>query len=327
MSLFKDQAQLVAAIPSIHSSITFDKFEPYINDAEQVYLTKYIGQEFYDELKTQNNAGALSANNLKVFSLIQQASGYYGIYQSQKFNMISISNVGAAETANRESTAVRQWVFNISHANAIRTADSILDTALEIMEKTPANFAAWKASSAYSDHQELFITSADEFSKYRNINGSRRTFLALKSFMENAEHNKVKAAIGITLFDTLKTTIIAETITPANTALLPYIERFVAHHSLWEGADQLALDISAGGIRTISEADGVGSRITSNEQLYNAWKNEMRAQAETYYAQIKQFLEDNTADYPDYESDEASTNNTPSLSLADNSNMKGGFGF
>ena len=325
MSLFKDKAQLLAAIPSIHAQIEFTKFEPYITDADSLYLIKYIGQEFYSELVTQNNTDALTVNNQKVFSIIQQASGYYGVYQSLKFNMVSIGNVGASETANRETSAVRQWVFNISHVNAIRTADSILDTALAIMEKTPTDFATWKASSAYSDHQELFITSADEFSKYRNINGSRRTFLALKSFIANAEHNKVKAAIGITLFDTLKTTIKDESITAENTTLLPYIERFTAHHSLWEGAEQLALDISAGGIRTISESEGVSSRITSNDQLYNTWKNEMRAQADTYYAQLKQFLDKNIADYPDYESDDASGNATPNYNLADNSKMKGGF--
>ncbi len=334
MSLYSNITELQKDITAINPGSDIDRFMSYIDDAADKYIKPVIGDDLYEHLENiaasadfTAEASAIFADMpdaLAIFYNIRKAEGYYALFDAYPFLNVKVGNGGMAENSNSDQQPVRQWMFNLSRQEAINKADFLIDRALKTMEAAPASYPSWSGGSYFSQYNEFFITNADDFSKIRNIKGSRRTFIALAPFMRTTQDRYIKDCIGNTMLEAMLARQLAGTFTAADNAILPLIKKALAHYSMFLGSNELNLDISSHGTRVVSEADGITSKITASATLYGEWKREVKAMADAYLAELKKYLDDNSDDYSEYTADDAAENETPAYdTIVQNPNSTG----
>ncbi len=317
--LFTDIDQLRTVVPSIRKGTHPDSIFPYIDDAAEQYMINYISREYYEELVTEHAADNISANNAKVFTLLQKALGHYAIYDAYPDLNLQIGNSGVAENTNQNTSQTRQWVYKDSRKQKIIKADRFLDNALAIMEATPNNYQTWRDSDAYTEYSQYFFTNATEFSKELSINNSRRTFLALVPWIRLVEDSYIRTTLGDTLMDDLKNTSPTGVYKPK---VLQLVKKTLAFYAIYSGSNHLKLNVSSESITLVSTSDGIESRTSADAGSYHNWRMEIKGYAESYNAELKKYLDDNKENISQYESDDASSTNNPRYTFPDNSGKK-----
>ena len=322
MSIITDSADLKTLVPNVHQQTSDGNVMPYIEDAACVYLEPVISSELYEQLVTETEADSLTAANLKIIKHLRKALGYFTLYDLMPFQNVKVSNAGIAtnQAQNGHFTGVRQWEKNETKAAAITKADKFLDKALTIMLSNPDDYPLWKNSEVYSVSFDLLIPTSEEFSSISQ-KITRRTFLFLVPFMRTAEHKYIRSAIGIELLSGLKDRIINDTLTANDVIILPLIKKALAYYTLYTGASSLKLDFSTEGIRLVSTSDGISSSTPAGKD-YHEWRKERYHDGENFLGELKNYLEKNYEDFPEYESSTAKNNNTPRTTLRNNSNSK-----
>ena len=326
-SLFKDIEDLASVLPNTHYSA--EDVLRYVEDAEDCYMEEYLGTSFLEGLVDDlESAGflinSLSSANQKIVPHLRKAAAYYGMYDALEFINVNLSNVGAMSHNSNETTPIRQWEYKEARKNAILKADRFMDKALSIMEGTPTDYPTWQSSAEFTQRTKYLITNADDFKDLGlvDINGSRRTYLKLVPFIDKVERNQVTDCVGATLLTTLKANILAGTATAQELKLLNnFIYPSLAHFTVYEGAPSLNLDVSASGLRLVSTSDGI-TTYAHNEKAYAEWRHHLLMDAKRYLNLAKSFLDENTADFPDYVSDQASENDTPDYTIGNNLDSK-----
>jgi hypothetical protein len=290
-------------------------------------MIEYLSQEYYDELVAAMVAADhvltdLTAAQQEIVSHLRTAAAYYGFYEALPYLNIHVSNTGAMSHSGEGSAGVRQWESRDARRSALHKADQKLDKALSIMEATPANYTTWRDSDAYTVQKKYLITNADDFKAkgHLDINKSRRTYLRLVPFIAKAESHELTDCMGSTLLTSLKTKIKAGTALEAKEQILmdEYVYPALAHYAMYQAAGTLRLDISSSGITLITTADGSMTK-QEKESAFVQWRHEVYGDAQRYLSQAKKYLDDNSADFADYTSDDASENETPQYQIPDNS--------
>lgn len=296
-NLFKTIAEIKLVVPTIHAQLNKNDLDAYLDDAADTFLTPYISQAYYDGLVTRYNADETTAADDAVLTHIQKASAWFGVYAAMPFLNINIAGSGLSQNRNDETQPLRMWEYNQARAEAIRKADLALDRALAVMEATPANYTDWTGSAAYTIRKGLLINSVDKLEQYGpKINQSRRTWLKLQPWLDLVETKHVSSTIGATLFSDLKAAWVAGTTDSDDDALLEYVYPVIAYMALYEGAQQLQLNITDHGVMVASTNDGQTTLDHGNDsKQYHQWRKEIGDTGQFYRTQLVKFLDDNAS--------------------------------
>lgn len=324
-NLFQNIADLKSVFPQVHRSQ--DDLMTYVDDAIDLYMVEYLSQEFYDELvqaltTASYDLNALTAAQKAIINHLRTAAAYYGFYEALPYINIHVSNTGAMSHSGEGAAGVRQWESRDARRAAIHKADQKLDKALSIMEATPASYTTWSGSDAFTVQKKHLITNADDFKTkgLLDINKSRRTYLRLVPFIAKAESHELTDCMGSTLLTSIKSKIKAGTALEAKETILmdEHIYPALAHYAMYHAAGTIRLDISSSGITLITTADGSMTK-QEKESAFVQWRREVYGDAQRYLSNAKKYLDDNSADFADYTSDDASENDTPQYQIPDNS--------
>lgn len=290
---------------AINRNMDWCTLEPFITQAEEIYIIPFISQEFYDTLHTEYQATDTIADikQAKAFSLIRMALAYYTIYQGMPHLNTRIADAGIMENVNEGTQPARQWVFYHNRWEACKTAYAFLDIALAYMEKEIAGgateFDDFKNSDAYTITKDLLIPNATTFNQFYNIQESRKSYVAFRPYIRKAEQLHLKPVL-CDLFDEIKTQYLAGTLTAENTALLPYIQRILAEYTMIEAIPDINIIHDSDGFKVIENPH---SSVISQQALANMIQ-QLNTKAETNSAQFKIELENfiyaNLDDYPTY---------------------------
>lgn len=320
--LITDTADIKTLAPNFQAATQTENIDPYVADAACLYLHDYLSEAYYTELVTQRNADTLTPANEKVVNLIRKSLAYFTLYDLSKFTNAKVSSMGMMTPSpqNGQFNGIRQWEKNETKQAAINKADQFLDKALEIMYTTPADYPTWQNSEAYTEGTDLFITSSKEFSNLsRTI--TRRTFMQLISWQHTAEDKYILSAIGSALLSGIKSRMISGTLSANDNIILPMLKKALAWYTLYMGAPDIKLDISNHGIRLVTTDDGISSYMPA-DKAYHQWHAKILDLADSKLGELKNYLETNYEDFPEYESSTAKENNTPRTGIRDNTGSK-----
>lgn len=294
-NLFTDISEIKAFVPSLSDQIETGDFFPYIDDAAETYIEPYLSETYYDGLVTRYNASTTTAADDAILNHVRKASAWYGIYEAMPHINMRISNAGMVQHRNDETQQQRLWEYKTARQNSIRKADAALDRALKIMEANSGNYSDWTASSAYTVRTDLLITDADKFEKYGpKIGNSRRTYLKLTPYLDLVEQRYVMPILSDGFFETVKAAWKAGTTDADQDELLIKIYKAITWLGLYEGANDLIIDVSAEGIRVVSTNDGVTS-AQHNEKAYENWRREILQNGKFYLASMQKYLDENAS--------------------------------
>lgn len=328
MGFFKDVEDLRKVMKEVHASA--EDVLSYVDDGAKLYMRDALSADYYEEylaaLETVDWVKAdLSVPNQDVFDDLRKAAACYGAYEAMPTINANFSNAGNMGSSGEGKSPLRQWEYNEGLQKWITKADRFMDMAIETMEGTPGNYATWAGSEAFTIQKKLLLTNTKDFERYGkvSISKSRRTFLALAPFQELVMDEVITECMGETLLASLLLKLSASTPLAAKETIL--LEKFIypalAHYTLVEAAPNLSLDISTQGIRIVSTQDGITSKDL-HEKAFNQWRTQMLGTAKIKLSKAKKYLDDNSADFADYTSDDASENGTPNYEIPDNSSSQ-----
>lgn len=179
-------------------------FKPYVENAQEQYLVKVLGEELLDELITQYEATALTAENQKLWLKAIKVVGPLAKYLMTPESADKISNLGV--TVSQSDNNIPSSDIGIYHlrTSLLNSGYNAIDTLYKFLYKNKTDYPLWTASDAFIDFKKHFISTAEQFNLYVVINQSSWIFYQLSAYMNDVESRYIMSAISEELFDDLK---------------------------------------------------------------------------------------------------------------------------
>lgn len=339
MAIIKDIAKLREFV-KFDANARFTTLEPAIEQATESYLTPYLGDDLVQSLDTIANGGTYTAAEGQasladlqaLLPYIQRPLAFYAVTDFLPEAELVISTGGIYSQTPQNARPASERQLNSLLATLLHKADYFMDKAIEYLENNKDKYPEWTNHANYINNRALFIANSIEFSKYREIKSSRRTFMLLYNYMLQVQDTEIKGILGEAFYESFYEKWLDDDLSDKDKLLLPYIKAIVAHKAFFDGSAELHFAFKDGTVQVTSFLNSTskyGSNKTA-ETLLSRLVNTSYDIAQRHSAKLKKFLDDNYSDYPDYEYDSdnaSSTNITVAVDFQNNSNNNYYVGF
>lgn len=313
---------LITTITEFKSYIAIDAntkmatLQPYINEAEQVYLIPLLGQAFYDEFaplyagSVDVTPVALSAENAALLPYIQRCLAYYTQLLAINHLSVTFGDLGTRVHRGEDSDPAPRWQIEKLQFQALRNGDTHADKLLEFMEANAADYATWAGSSANTSKSGLIVYKSAIASRHIAINNSRRVYLALYNKIREIEQRIVAKAIGQEQYDAIVALLVAGTaLTSQQAALVAKLEPIICKRALYLQLPFMRVQVADNGLFLYSGMDELHKFFAMDADI--KMLRQQLIDGELGYladeAELNQFILDNIADYPLIEASTAYT--------------------
>jgi len=211
---------------SINASIPFERVEPFLQTARDIFLNHYLGTQLVEALE----ADELDEDYQPLYNLVQKALGPLAIWLGNAELSVRFGDKGfTVESKQGESVAASDTKIGKVEESLERRGFKYLDQVLEYLEANAADFPEWTNSRFYTLRGGNYIQSATQFQEIGlvDIDYSRLTFESFRPTMSMIELRYITELLG----DILDTTIrekLNDTQTDIEKALIVAVQRFVA---------------------------------------------------------------------------------------------------
>lgn len=313
MSLITTIAEFKKYI-AIDANTSMASLQPYIDEAEQLYVIPLLGQAFYDAYHAAYQAyinppnTALSTQNAKILPYIQRCLAYYTQLLSIPHLAVTFGDMGARQHRGEDSDPAPRWLVEKLQFNALKNGDIYADRLLAFLEKNASavagNYEQWFADSVANTKMSGFIVYSSAIaSKYISINESRRVYLQLRNKIREIETRIIAKLIGKDQYDELVTQIKTGSVTAANALLLEKLEPIISKRALFMQLQFMRVQITENGLFVYSGTDDLyllGQLATDAD--IKILKQQLLDEDEMGYLadenELRQFILDNIADFP-----------------------------
>lgn len=304
--------------PEVNRNMLWSELQPYIRQATRRYILPLVGSDLYDDIADLiESAYPLTNNQSEFVERLRDAVAYYTIMVTLPSKKTVLASMGAVENVAKEGTTTSTlWAFRTALWSAAQNADRTMDEVLEYLEQVVKDgdpyFDLWKDSDAFNiGKADLFRTTAD-FQAYQNINGSRRTYLAMLPILKQATRTHLIPVLGQEQYNELVAAYRENSLDTAQTDLLERTRAALSAWAVYYAAQKIPVLPDQDGFRVISNADAIDQRAYSTETISGTIER-IRAGAEQdarqNTADLQSFLASNAADYPTWEASTANPEN------------------
>ncbi|MDF7817358.1 hypothetical protein P1X15_07125 [Runella sp. MFBS21] len=281
--IIKNIEQLKAALGGIQQQMDWRTFEPFVRQAEKVYIIPAIGQELYDELEALN---AFSTEQTHLLEWLRIAIAEYADLLGGMRLYMHTSNAGKQVPQMPNMGPPSKWMTVTSIKQGIAKADLALENALQYLEKNKEAFSTWAESESYTLDHSLFLSSATELTKYfPAAKQSRRLYLSLRHYIETAQEFFLEPLIGTPQLTAWIARMADDDVTPSPQEEKAWkLARYaLAHQAFAESIPYLNINEDW---RLVSETDG----IVNEDELDAARRQEMLANCQAKAEEFKNRL-------------------------------------
>jgi hypothetical protein len=298
--LIRNIDDLKAQLGALDTNALWDTWGPFVEQAQRRHLQPWLGRELLTQLDGYLTGGTQDAALDELLQLLRPAAAYFAQVEALPLLNVRIGEAGIQETSGAGSAAVRQWSYLETQMASVGAAESALEDALAFLEMHPAEYPIWAASPACTLQRDQLFARAGELTRYLNIQGSRRAYLALQPFLQRAEELYVVPVLGYEADAQLRARRIAGTVTPTDLALLKALRRATAQFGLAEAIPELTLNLSAAGLSVVADVYSIRQRIASQQPDTATLATKAEALGQRYLQELREFLEANAAQVPGY---------------------------
>ncbi len=333
MALFLNTEQLKKHV-DIHKQTHWDTLKLFVEQSEDSYVIPLISPGIYTYLNSVVNTAGFDPETSfpepeykELYNRVCRVLAHFTMYEGLPFLNTPVGDIGVVQQQSKEgtATAAAQWRYDGRRMAHLNNADRFSDQLLTFMEANADMFLDWKLSPSYTVTKDLFINNGSLLGEYLNTQGSRRTFLAMRTYIRLSEKKFIIPAIGQGMFDELKTQLLNNSLTPANEKLMSKVREASAWSGYYEGFWHMQLRIDAEGIKVVTSTDGSTRKdpglVTQMTEAYSSARGNM----DTFLASLKQFIVENSADYPLFKSSDAANNGQPNFKIKTNRQCSGHF--
>jgi hypothetical protein len=311
MALITTIAELKKYI-AIEDNAKYKTFEPFIKEAEQLFIKDLLGKDFYNEFTDDYEASVettpvpLNEAQQALLEYIQRPLSYYTLLQATPHLSVTVGEMGIRQIRDDKSDAAPRWKEEKLSLQSVKTADLHADLLLKYLEDNAAvdnDFATWFTSSANTKNSGNIIYSTAIASRHISINDSRRVFLQLRNKIREIEKRSIPKLIGQEQYDQLVSELIAGTVTGVNRDLLDKIEPIICKRALYMQLPFMRVQINENGVLLYSGTDEIIKVVQlATDADVKILRTQLMDQEEFGYLadenELNQFIIDNIEDYP-----------------------------
>jgi hypothetical protein len=293
---------------SIDINTRIESLQPFINEAELLYIKDLLGADFYAELvaayKTANFViDDMTDEQTAIMIYMQRALSYYMAYLSINQMGVNFGDMGIQQQFGENSQPAPQWKVDKLMLSYIQQADIHAEKMLQYLEEnaSPLTYATWYNSTANTKNEGWMVNSAIVASQYIDINNSRRIFLRLKKRIKDIESSYIKRLICADQYNELVTQIQADSISAENQLLIDKLRPIIAKMALYFTIPSLRIAITDQGIMIYSSNDGIISKQMADKDQIKDLKESLIDNEFGYKSdetELEEFIEANIDDYP-----------------------------
>jgi hypothetical protein len=310
---------LITTIPEFKKYIAIDAntqmatLQPYIDEAEQLYVKDLLGQAFYDVYhplylgSVAETPVALSAQNAALLPFIQRCLAYYTQLLAIPHLAVSFGDMGMRQHRAENSDAAPRWLIEKLQFNALKNGDLHADKLLAFLEANASaiagNYEQWFGSSANTKMSGYIVYSAAIASKHIAINNSRRVYLQLRNKIRDIETRSIPKLIGQAQYDDLVVDIKAGTVSAEYATLIEKLEPIIAKRALYMQLPFMRVQVNENGVMVYSGSDELikPAQLATDADIKILRAHLMEEKEFGYLADedaLRQFILDNIEDYP-----------------------------
>lgn len=221
-----------------NTSVSLKSIGPTMEMAAHNHLLPWISKAQWDKLVTEFEADNLSAEEAALIPHVQRPLAMLTLYEYSKIGGIQLSQAGffRVEEDNRKSAF--KYQENAYRDYYLNNGFEAIEMMLDFLEQNEANYPLWQTSASYNRNKALFINSAALLRDFYSKHISRYIFEVIRPILEQVEIFAILDMIGQAQFDELKSNIQSKTLTAQETALLPYIQKPIAHFAMREAIER-----------------------------------------------------------------------------------------
>jgi hypothetical protein len=310
---FKDtentRVQEIRKYIPVSVATTFANIKPLIANTESKYILSLLGQTLYDQVLSyytnpESQIDGITEDNKGKFDIlithIQRALINLTYFSDYEFLSVSMNDSGFHRTESDTNKTLYKYQEEALKNQFKNSGFSGLDTILEYLESLPAVFPLYANSANYTTRKSSIIPNTAVFNQYVNIGNSRLVFLKLCPFIEETEDFEIKAALGLTLFELVKTEIVKTSPAAKISALLPLLRKTIAHTAMSKGFQRLGFQIKDRGV-FLASLEATNSNSLSEKPIPDSHINLVvtaeKKTGEYYLAALREFLVQNADTY------------------------------
>jgi hypothetical protein len=315
--LFNDLAELKLYIKA-YKSLTIDTMAPFIEEAQQRYITEILGADLLTALveayqaasitvsgrKLQNNGSVMDADLFTLLPYVQKPLAKLTLGISADRMAISLGETGyksAQDNAAMPASSGQIWHYKEEYFNA---GYNDLESLIQFLQENADDYTGWASTSEYADTLAHFINTAKDFTKYYpKLNNSRRIFANIKGCMGKIENFIIKPELGPDFYDEIKAEILASNISADTLAILPLIQAATACLTIAKALKEMVAELSNTGL-VITQVPSIINRSTTAApgSLTAMVITEAEKDGRTYLRELKKYLDTNASAvlYPTY---------------------------
>jgi hypothetical protein len=239
--LIKTIAEVQQTVPVAMTSV-FSVLSPFLYTAERTYIKLLIGNDQYEALAAAFEADTTDEDLVKAIKLAQRIIANLGYLNGLAILGVSLTGSGIQINSSADVKNAFQWQVEDVKDSLQELGFDALEEFLEFLEDNPEKFSGYIASDEYKAQQASLITTAADFTKYYDINGSRYIFQRILSIMRRIESQSLVRVFGAVFYRSLagetatgKTKILVEEYLKPGLALLTASKAFVERVITLEG--------------------------------------------------------------------------------------------
>ncbi len=292
---------------SINVSNTIETWNPYLSDAEELFILPIIGKYMYAYLEAmvyprgpemEGEQGSTIPEIL--LSKVQRAIALYALYLGIDEMSVSISAAGIQVIQSDTHRPAPQFqIMNVKETFLSR-AHRQVDGILEFMQANKDSFATISMPES-----PYFIRNASEFQVYTDIHSSRRVFLSLLPIIGSIESKYIRPTLSPLQFDSLKQSFKSgNELSEDDAELLNMVLPAIVHLTMARALLEISIDMLDWGIfnNASNTFNNVQTKVQANRERISAMHDANQRDGEAELKMVQEFLDGNaSADkYPLY---------------------------
>jgi hypothetical protein len=245
--LFATTDALKQALGNVNMNVSIETMGSYLDQAWEMFMVPYIGRNYGDAFCDAYATDDLDANDQLLLTKIQVplANFAYKLYADD--GGLIVDEAGITTQEDERNKRPYQWQVRDFKKNRLTQGWQGVRTMLGYLDRNADIYETWWDSDERKALWALVIWDVNTFNRYRKLDGMG-TLAALQSYQIEAVETSLSSCIGADFYAAVVEWLQERETDASMTALLPYVEKYVAWKTIELGATDLPLEITATGI-------------------------------------------------------------------------------
>lgn len=306
MALIDNPEEIKKHNSAVSITLKLADIQSFIDDSVNQHLIPAIGRDAYDDLVAGRAGYPLNSKQSVAFLLLQKAAVGFILAYYTNSGALQITSAGITVSKGPNTLPASDKKLMVFKRDNFDRGYNNLELLVNYLEANIDDFILYKGSDEHLSNRSLLINNSSEFQKSGvNISNNAHLYQTLRTYQPDIERSAIVPVLGRALYGKLVAIILNGGGTDKEKDLINQVRRPLAQLTMLEAIPWMAISLDAGGVYQLSETVGgisgnVENRSAAETSRLQAAMMSLECRSEGQLEDIKNWLTENSADFPDY---------------------------